>query len=111
MKILVVDDEFEVRETIKGMLRDVVSEIVCASDAMSAMLTLKDNEDVSAIITDYRMPGLGGYDWISMVKHYHPQKKIVVVTGYEVAKDNLEKTVKVVMKPFTKYQLIEAIEA
>lgn len=109
MKILIVDDEFEVRETIKSMLEGVVSDIVYAADAVSAMLTLKDHEDVHTIITDYRMPGLGGKDWLDMVRYYHPKKNLVVMTGYEVAKDKLADSVKVVMKPFTKYQLINAI--
>jgi len=109
VKILVVDDEFAIRETIKGMLQDVVSDIIYASDAVSAMLTLKDNEDVHTIITDYRMPGLGGKDWLDMVKYYHPKKNLVVMTGYEVARDKLGNSVKIVMKPFNKYQLLEAI--
>jgi two-component system NtrC family sensor kinase len=109
MKILIVDDEFEIRETIKGMLQDVVQEIIYASDAVTAMLTLKDHEDVHTIITDYRMPGLGGKDWIEMVRYYHPKKNLVVMTGYEVAKDKLSSSVKIIMKPFTKYQLLEAI--
>lgn len=109
MKILVIDDEFQVRETIKNMLLDLALEVIFAADAISALLTLKDHSDVHTIVTDYRLPGLGGKDWIDLVRHYHPQKNLVVITGYEVAKDKIADEVKVLMKPFTRYQLLEAI--
>lgn len=109
MKILVIDDEFEVRETIKSMLTGLALEVLAVADAVSALLKLKDNSDICAIITDYRLPSLGGRDWIDLLKHYHPDKNLVVITGYEVARDNIGDTVKVLMKPFTKGQLLEVI--
>lgn len=109
MKILVVDDEFEVRETIKGMLVDIALDVLSVGDAISALLTLKDHSDIKTVITDYRLPGLGGKDWIDIIRHYHPEKNLVVITGYEVARDKIADQVKVLMKPFNKYQLLEAI--
>lgn len=109
MKILIVDDDFAVRETIKNMLSDITSEIIFTSDAISALLALKNNKDINTVITDYRLPSLGGEDWIDLIKNYHPEKNLIVVTGYEVAKNKMADKVKVLMKPFTKYQLLEAI--
>lgn len=109
MKILVIDDEFEVRETIKNMLMDLTLEVLLVADAISALLTLKDNRDVHTIITDYRLPGLGGEDWIDLIRHYHPDKNLVLITGYDVARDKFMNQLKVLMKPFTKFQLLEAI--
>lgn len=109
MKILIVDDEFEVRETLKGMLTGSPVEIVVVADAIAALLTLKDNPDITGVVTDYRLPGLGGKDWIDLVRHYHPEKKIVVITGYEVAREKIADGLKVLLKPFTKYQLLEAL--
>lgn len=109
MKILIVDDDFEVRETIKNMLVGIALEILSVADAVSALLALKDNGDIHTVITDYRLQGLGGKDWIDLIRHYHPEKNLVVITGYEVAKDKIADEVKVLMKPFTKYQLLEAI--
>lgn len=109
MKILVIDDEFEVRETIKNMLAEIASEVIQAADAISALLALKDHSDIHTIITDYRLPGLGGKDWIDIIKQYHPEKNLVVITGYEVAKEKIADKVKVLMKPLNKYQLLEAI--
>lgn len=109
MKILIVDDDFAVRETIKSMLSDIALEILFTADAISALLALKDHKDIHTIITDYRLPSLGGEDWIDLIKNYHPEKNLIVVTGYKVAKDKIADKVKVLMKPFTKYQLLEAI--
>lgn len=110
MKILIIDDEFEVRETIRNMLKDLSMELILVADAISGLIALKDNSDVNTIISDYRLPGLGGKDWIDLVRHYHPEKKLILITGYELVKDKLAEGVKILIKPFTKYQLLEAIE-
>jgi DNA-binding NtrC family response regulator len=109
MKILVIDDEFEVRETIREMLAEIALDVLLVADAISALLALKDYSDIHTVITDYRLPGLGGEDWIDIIRHYHPEKNLVVITGYEVAKEKVADRVKVLMKPFDKYQLLEAI--
>lgn len=110
MKILLIDDEFEVRETLKSMLNDVGVDAIYASDAVSALLHLKDHGDIKVVITDYRLPGLGGKDWVDLLKHYHPTVDIVVISGYDTAINNLEgEEVKTLKKPFDKHQLLEAI--
>jgi len=109
MKILVVDDEFEVRETIKNMLDGTGVDMVSVADAVAALLALKDNQDIKVVVSDYRLSGLGGSDWIELLKHYHPEMRLVVITGYEIARDKIAGIVKVLMKPFTKQQLLMAI--
>jgi len=110
MKILIVDDEFEVRETLKNMLSGADFDLMFASDAITALLALKDNDDVQTIITDYRLPGLGGKDWVDILKHYHSGKNIVVISGFEIAQKLVSDKAKVVLKPFTRAQLMDAIE-
>ena len=110
MKILLIDDEHEVRETLKSMLSGLDVEAIYAADAVSALLHLKDHKDIKAVVTDYRLPGLGGKDWIDLLRHYHPVINIVVISGYEVVMDKLEEIdVKTLKKPFDKYQLLKAI--
>lgn len=111
VKVLVVDDEFEVRETVKNMLFDTGFEIMSVSDAISALLTLKDHPDIRTIVSDYRLPGLGGKDWIDLVKHYYPQMEVIVMTGYDVARENVSDKAKVILKPFGREQLLELIKA
>lgn len=111
MKILVIDDEFEAREAIKNLLSDFKVEVICTSDAVSALLSLKDHKNIEVVVTDYRLPGLGGKEWVDLLKHYHPEINIIVISGYEIAVDNLEevKGLKILKKPIEKYQLLEAI--
>ena len=110
MKLLVIDDDFEAREAIKNVLMGHNLEILFASDAVTALLKLKDNPDTQTVISDYRMPGLGGKDWIDLLMHYHPNMKIIVVSGYDVAMDKLkEKNLVTIKKPFDKYQLMQAV--
>lgn len=111
MKILVIDDEFEARDAIKNILSGINVEVLYVSDAISALLSLKDHKNMDVVVTDYRLPGLGGKEWIDLLKHYHPTINIVVISGYETAIDKLEgeKEIKVLKKPLDKYQLLGAI--
>lgn len=111
MKVLVIDDEFEARETIKNILSDSNTETLCVADAVSALLALKDHDDIEVIITDYRLPGLGGRNWIELLKHYHPTLNVIVISGYDIVMDNLsgKLDVKILKKPVNKQKLLKAI--
>lgn len=109
-KILIVEDDFGARRTVEDMLRGVVEEVIAVPDAVNALINLKDHKDIEAIVTDYRLPGLGGKDWIDILRNYHSTMKLVVVSGYEIVKDKLkDDEVKILIKPFTKYQLMELL--
>lgn len=109
MNILVIDDEFALRNMVKTMLADTNCSIRTASDAISALIALKDNP-IDVIVTDYRLPGLGGKDWLEILKKYHPTAKLIVISGYRVAEEKAaEEGITFLRKPFTRGQLIEAI--
>ena len=45
-----------------------------------------------------------------ILRNYHSTMKLVVVSGYEIVKDKLkDDEVKILIKPFTKYQLMELL--
>lgn len=109
-KVLVVDDDFQVRQTVQEMLKGVVDKVIVAPDAVNALIILKNNPDIEGIVTDYRLPGLSGNDWIEILLSYHKDLPLLVITGYEMVQDKLaEKNVKVLIKPFTQDQLLDAL--
>ena len=79
-RILLIDDEADVRTVIKSLLEmdtHVVSE---AGDAREA-LDLFARADFDLVITDYRMPGMLGDELAEEIKRRHPELPVIMITG------------------------------
>ncbi len=117
-KILVVDDEAEVREVIKLQLEQNkglnVLEAVDGQDAIDILRSGDNMVNVGVILCDIRMPRVNGVECIQFIREQAPGIPIVVVTGYpdaELATDLLEKGVKdYLVKPVEREQLLAVVE-
>ncbi|MEE2743461.1 MAG: response regulator [Bdellovibrionota bacterium] len=81
-KILVVDDEEDVREVICDYIEDIglgVQTIV-ASNIEEAITKTKDDE-VALILVDYSMPGGNGIELSKRLKKILPDTNIIMITG------------------------------
>ena len=83
-KILVADDEQEIRELLDNFLTGQGYEVVLASDGNQA-LQLASEENPQAIILDIRMPGLDGLEVCKRLKEKEQTRLIpvIVITGFE----------------------------
>jgi DNA-binding NtrC family response regulator len=80
-RILVVDDEAAQRELLAGFLRDLEAEVVEAADGRAALdLARRCLPDV--VLSDMRMPGLGGRELLAALKRENPEVEVVLVTAY-----------------------------
>ncbi len=78
--ILVVDDEPGQRQFISGSLsRDY--DVVAAADGLEASQLLS-HRSFSLVITDERMPGMGGLDLIRWMREKSPEIPAIVLTAY-----------------------------
>jgi len=117
-KILVVDDEAEVREVIKLQLEHKkglhVLEAVDGQDAIDILKSGDNMVNVGVILCDIRMPRVNGVECIQFIREQAPGIPIVVVTGYpdaELATDLLEKGVKdYLVKPVEREKLLAVVE-
>lgn len=92
-RILVVDDEFEIRSLIVEFLRDIEEYTVFeAQDAISA-LALLEEQPVDLVLSDINMPGMKGFDLLREVRTKYPTTKRVLITAYNV-EDYLELALK-----------------
>jgi DNA-binding response OmpR family regulator len=84
VKILVADDEQEIRDLLDNFLKDQGYEVILASDGEQA-LQLAEMENPQAIILDVRMPGLDGLQVCKRLKAKEETKLIPVIfiTGFE----------------------------
>jgi len=114
-KILVVDDEEEVRKTIRLQLSGTGLEVVEAEDGKKGIEVL-DAENVitvDAILCDVRMPNINGVEAIAYFRREYPHIPVIVLTGYPDVKLAVEfmkeGVVEYLVKPVEKEKLIEVI--
>ena len=114
-KILVVDDEEEVRKTIRLQLKGSGLEVVEAEDGKKGieMLDSENAITMDAILCDVRMPNINGVEAVSYFRREYPSIPVIVLTGYpdvKLAVDFMkEGVVEYLVKPVEKTKLIETI--
>lgn len=77
--ILVVDDEPQILGSVTSLLEDEFS--VIALTSAETALRLLDNQDISVIIADQRMPGLTGDEFLAKARERSVATRILI-TGY-----------------------------
>lgn len=79
--VLLVEDEDAIRLTLREFLRRKGYEVFVASDGVGAIRQLLDHS-VNVIISDYRMPSLGGDYWIRFLEKYCREQKVIITSGF-----------------------------
>ncbi len=79
--VLVVDDEAHVREVTAMALKHSGHSVVSAAGAEQAMEILRE-ENIDVIISDVRMPGLDGIEFLRRVREEQPGIRFVVMTAH-----------------------------
>ena len=108
-RVLLVEDDAEVRETVSSALRAAGFAIDTAADAQEALARLGRGARYDALFTDVVMPGaLNGLDLAREVRARYPATAVVVATGYSDRAVELP-GVKALAKPFEVRQAVEAL--
>ena len=81
LKVAIIDDEKDIRESISQWLTLTGYETDVFSDADSA-LKIIGNGYPGVVITDIRMPGLGGMELLKRLSHIDPQIPVILITGH-----------------------------
>ncbi len=79
-RILVIDDDAQIRDVLRQALERVGYEVVCAPDADSATALCEDGK-TDLIITDIVMPEKDGMEAIIEFKKNLPGTKIIAISG------------------------------
>jgi len=80
-RIMVVDDEADVRLLLTREISDRGYEVVAAVDSVQAMEEIGQS-DFDVVLTDVRMPGMDGMELTDWIKRTRPDTDVVVMTGY-----------------------------
>jgi DNA-binding NtrC family response regulator len=111
-RILVVDDEAVVREGVRRILEGDRFSVECCASGRAA-LDLMQEKDFNMVITDLKMPGMGGLEVLRTIKILQPEIPVMVITGYSTVDTAVEAmkngAVDYIAKPFTPEQLMEKV--
>ena len=80
-RILIVDDEEAILETMTFTFMDLY-EVLTTADPMKAISILEENQPVSVVITDQRMPGLTGVELLKQIYEKFPDTVRIILTGF-----------------------------
>lgn len=81
MKILIVDDDDGICETLGDILDELGYEVTIARDGFEA-IRLVDEEHVDLALIDVRMPGISGVDTFLRIKERYPEFHAFLMTAY-----------------------------
>lgn len=79
--ILVVDDELSIRGYLASLLGKRGYSVIACGDAEEAMAQLQENA-VSLVLSDIKMPGISGLELLEGVRNFDPDIPVILMTGY-----------------------------
>ncbi len=80
-KILIVDDEANMRLVLKAMLRKEGYDVATAENGLEALGVLKDH-DVAVVVSDLKMPKLDGMGLLDRVVEDYPSTPVIMITAH-----------------------------
>ncbi len=112
-RILIIDDEDIVLKSCLRILKNEEYEIDTAYSGEEG-LKLTDEKEYDIVITDLKMPGLGGMEVLASLRKNKPEVTVIIFTGYatvENARDALKNgAFDYIPKPFTNEELRTVVD-
>lgn len=83
-KLLIVDDEFEIREGLKSFEWNLLNIEICGvcEHGLEALQFIEENP-VDIVLSDIRMPIMDGLELTKRINHYYPYIFTIILTGYD----------------------------
>ncbi len=111
-EILVVDDEFILRELISEILLRRGWKVDTAESSEKGIMRIKEKH-YDVVVSDLMMPGISGMEFLKIIKEHSPSTSVLMVTGYpsiDIAVDAIRfGAADFVVKPFSAEKLEFAV--
>jgi DNA-binding NtrC family response regulator len=85
-RLLVIDDEKNIREGLAEALGGEGYDVACAADGDEGWKRFS-NGDIDLVVTDLRMPGLGGEELMRRIVARSPGFPVIILTGHGSVED------------------------
>lgn len=113
LRILVIDDNDDIRQIMKDLLTSCGHDTQVAEDGEKGLLILQNNT-FDLMITDLGLPGMSGWDLSKASKRYQTNMPIVAISSWQGKGAEMKIAeygiCQVIWKPFRFDQIQDAIE-
>lgn len=89
IRVLLVDDEPDLLESLSKILRRRNMEVHCAESGEEALVRL-DRTLVDVVVLDVKMPGMGGLEALVRIRAGFPHLPVLLLTGHPTVENALE---------------------
>jgi two-component system NtrC family response regulator len=112
-RVIVVDDEFHMRELICETLRRKHLDVEAVPDGPTA-LEVMARSPADLVVSDVKMPKMSGLALLKEIRQSYPQAKVIMITAYGTIEDAVtsmrEGAFDYVQKPFAPEELMMRVE-
>ena len=85
-KILYVDDE-EMNTLLFQIIFSEKYDVILASNGENALKILDKEPEIAVVISDMKMPGLSGVDFIKTAHNLFPEKRYFILSGMDITSE------------------------
>jgi DNA-binding NtrC family response regulator len=113
--ILIVDDEFDIISIFKQALMKKGFHVFGFTDPLLAVSVQINAKRYELVISDLRMPGMNGYEFVKKVNEIKPEIKIFLMTAFEINDVEFKKLLPkvkiegILQKPFSLADLVNTV--
>ena len=114
---MLVDDEPDLLVLTKKFLETEGYNVHAFSSPEAAIGHVKDGcTTCTVVVSDIKMPGMSGFELVRRLKETLPATRVILMSSFVIQKEEFRKVMpslnvdEFVSKPFTKADLIQAIE-
>ncbi len=113
-RILIAEDDADLRDLLQDDLEDAGYETLVAIDGRAAVAHIERPEEViDLVLSDFRMPGITGSELLSRVRDLRPEVPVIIITAF----GSVEQAVELVKagafqyltKPFDTDELLQSV--
>ena len=112
-RILVVDDESFIRDMLADFLGMEGYAVQCAADGVAALRELRA-QPFDVIVSDLKMPGIGGLDLLKEARQAYPDTVMIMMTGFGTVETAIAAmksgAYDYILKPFKVEEVIQVVE-
>lgn len=112
-KVLIVDDEEGIRESLKLILGDHY-DLVATDSGEQALRLVEGDPAIGLVLMDIKMPKVNGLDVLKAMKAKRPDVNVIMVTGYKAVETAGEAArlgaVGYIIKPFKPDEILNTVK-
>ena len=112
-KVLIVDDEEGIRESLKLILSDHY-DLAVTDSGEQALRLVEGDQTIGLVLMDIKMPKVNGLDVLKAMKAKRPDLNVIMVTGYKTVETASQAAhlgaVGYIVKPFKSNEILDTVK-